>query len=155
MLSKAKISFSKLKKNIFLFGIINCAVYIILFLAFKYLNFKNITSLRVVNYVALILVSLFQIHNLIKRKNGYIPFLESFGLIFFTGTWSFMLFSAFIYIYSWCDPYLHELFIMDSSSQNKLVAAMLVFFEGSGGSLIIALITMFYSGMYEDGEASI
>jgi hypothetical protein len=155
MLSKAKISFSKMKKNILIFGIINCAFYIILFFAFKYLNFKNITNLRVINYAALTLISLFQIHSLIKQKNGYIPFLESFLLIFCTGTWSFMLFSGFIYIYSWCDPYLHELFIMDSSAQNKLVAAMLVFFEGSGGSIIIALIAMFYSGMYQDGEASV
>ena len=155
MLSEAKISFSKMKKNIFLFGIINCAIYIILFFAFKYLNFKDITGLRVINYVALTLVSLYQIHNLIKQRHGYMPFLDSFCLTFFTGTWSFMLFSAFIYIYSWCDPYLHELFIMDSSSQNKLVAAMLVFFEGSGGSIIIALIAMFYAGRYQDGEASI
>src|SRR6185312_2364193 len=110
MLSEAKISFTKLKKNIFIFGIINCIFFIILFLAFKYLNFKDITGLRVINYAALTLISLYQIHRLIKQKKGYIPFLESFCLIFFTGTWAFMLFSAFIYIYSWCDPYLHELF---------------------------------------------
>lgn len=155
MLSEAKISFSKLKKNIFIFGIINCAFFIILFFAFKYLNFVNITNLRVVNYAALALISVYQIHRLIKQRNGYIPFLESFLLTFCTGTWAFILFSAFIYIYSWCDPYLHELFIMDSNAQNKLVAAMLVFFEGSGGSIIIALIAMFYAGMYQDGEASI
>lgn len=155
MLSKAKISFSKLKKNIFLFGIINCAIFIVLFLSFKYLNFRDITGLRLINYFALTIISLYQIHRLVKLKHGYIPFLNTFCLIFFTGTWAFMLFSAFIYVYSWLDPYLHELFIMDSNSQNKLVAAMLVFFEGSGGSIIIALIAMFYAGRYQDGEASI
>src|SRR6185437_13115298 len=145
MLTEAKISFSKLKKNIFIFGIIDCVFFIILFFAFKYLNFKDITGLRVINYAALALISLYQIHKLIKQRNGYIPFLESFCLTFFTGSFSFLLFSAFIYIYSWCDPYLYELFIMDSTSQNKLVAAILVFFEGSGGSIIIALIAMFYA----------
>ena len=155
MLSQAKISFTKMKKNILMYGIINCALFIILFLSFKYLNFKDITGLRVINYLALTLVSLYQLHSLMKKRHGYIAFLDSFCLTFFTGTWAFMLFSAFIYIYSWCDPYLHELFIMDSTAQNKLVAAMLVFFEGSGGSIIIALIAMFYSGIYQDGEASI
>ncbi len=44
---------------------------------------------------------------------------------------------------------------MDSNSQNKMVAAMLVFFEGSGGSIIVALIAMFYAGRYQDGEATV
>jgi hypothetical protein len=34
-------------------------------------------------------------------------------------------------------------------------SALLIFFEGVGGSIIIALVAMMYSDRYEDGEAKI
>jgi hypothetical protein len=152
---QAKISFSKIKKTVFVFGIVNFVVYVILFLVFKYLNFLNITSLWIVNYVTLTLISLYQVHKLVKQSGGYVPFLQTFCMIFFTGSWSFILFGIFIFIYAWFDPYLNQLFDMDADSQSRLVSAILVFFEGSGASIIIALIAMFYSSRYEDGEATI
>jgi len=152
---QAKISFSEIKKTIFIFGMVNFAVYTVLFLLFKYLNFLNITSLWVVNYVTLTLISLYQVHRLVKQNRGYIPFLQTFCMVFFTGSWSFVLFGIFIFIYAWLDPYLNQLFNMDADSQSKLVSAILVIFEGIGASIIIALIAMFYSSRYEDGEATI
>jgi|ERR1700757_4678399 len=152
---QAKISFSKMRKNILVFGIVNFAIYTVLFLLFKYLNFLNITSLWIVNYATLTLISLYQVHKLVKQSGGYVPFLQIFCIIFFTGSWSFILFGIFIFIYAWFDPYLNQLFDMDADSQSKLVSAILVVFEGSGASIIIALIAMFYSSRYEDGEVTI
>jgi uncharacterized membrane protein len=109
----------------------------------------------VINYIALTLVSLYQVHRLVKQIGGYIPFLQTFCMIFFTGSWSFVLFGIFIFIYSWADPYLNELFNIDADNQSKLVSAIQVVFEGLGASIIIALIAMYYSSRYEDGEATL
>jgi len=155
MLKAAKISLPKMASNIVLFAGINFVVYVALFLSLKYMNVLNLSGFLMLNYVTLAFVSLYQIHALIKKNQAYIPFLESFVLIFLTGTLSFMFFSIYIFIYSWLDPLLYELFIMDSGDQNKLIAAMLIFFEGSGASIVIGLIAMFYSGRYQDDEASI
>jgi predicted membrane channel-forming protein YqfA (hemolysin III family) len=86
MLKDAHLSFLRMKKNIFLFGIINAAVFIGLFFAFKYLNLRNITGLRIINYVVLAIISIIQIHKLIKDNKGYIPFLQAYFISFFTGT---------------------------------------------------------------------
>ena len=154
-MKEAEISILKIKKNILFFAALNFAVYVILFLGFKYFNLLNITGLRMVNYITLTLISLYQIHAITKSKNGYIPFLKSYIITFVTGTLSFMFFSIYIFIYSWLDPLLYELFIMDANGESKIISAMLIFFEGSGGTIIISLIAMFYSGRYQDNEASI
>jgi hypothetical protein len=155
MIKAAKISFTESKKNIFIYGAINCIIYIFLFILLKYFNVNDLTGLRIGNYVILGLVSLFQTHQLIKQKNGYVPFLQSFFITLFTGACSFFFFAIFVFIYSRCDPYLPVLFNMESTDLNKSISAILVFVEGSGGSIIVALITMFYANRYEDEEAKI
>ncbi len=155
MIKQAIISFSKMKKYVLFFGMANCAIYIILFLAFKYLNLREITGLRIINYVAFLVMSLYEIHWLVKKNNRFIPFLEAFLTVFITGTISFFIFAIFIFISSFADPYLNQLFFSDSAALNRFIAALLVFFEGSGGAIIIALIGMMYASRYQDGEAKI
>ena len=87
-----------------------------------------------------------------KLFKGYIPFLQVLTITFFTGTVSFFLFSIFIFGYSFFDPYLNSLFIMDTEGMPRIAPPMLVFFEGSGVSIIVGLITMIYSEKFSDKE---
>jgi hypothetical protein len=65
-----------------------------------------------------------------------------------------MLFAGFIFAFSLSDPYLTESYF---NTYGKLHSwsALLIFFEGVGGSIIIAMVAMMYSDRYEDGEAKI
>jgi hypothetical protein len=148
MLHAAKISLSKAKKNIFLFAVLNCLCYIIFMMAVKYTGLLHITGLRTVNYVILLFMCIFQIRGLVKKFNGFIPFLEVMCISFFTGTASFFLFSIFLFFYSFSDPYLNSLFIMDMGDMPRLVPPLLAFFEGSGISIIIGLIVMEYAARF-------
>ena len=155
MLRSAKISISKMKREIFIYGLISGILYIVSLLSFKYLNLLHIRTLRIFNYVALTLISLYQVHHWIKKSGGYIPFLEVFFTVLFTGAFSFAILGIFIFIYSFSDPYLTELFIVSSNDHSKLVPAIVVFFEGSGASIIVSLIVMLYASKFEEGETSL
>src|SRR5580693_9749395 len=110
MIKAARISFSKMKKNIFIFGVINCIVYIVLIMLFRFFNLLHIGGLSMIDYVTLCLISLYQIHRWIKQTGGYVPFLQVLCTIFFTGLLSFILLGGFIFAYSLVDPYLAELY---------------------------------------------
>ena len=149
-----KSSSSLLKRKIFIYGLLNCIVYIILFMAFRSFNLLQFSGLRMLNYVTLFLFSLYQINRWVKQIHTYIPSLQAFIAILFTGAWSFMLFAGFIFAFSLSDPYLTESYF---NTYGKLHSwsALLIFFEGVGGSVVIALVAMMYSDRYEDGEAKI
>ena len=150
--TKSSSSFSK--RKIFIYGILNCVVYIILFMVFRCSNLMHFSGLRMLNYVSLFLISLYQINRWVKQIGTYIPSLQAFSAIFFTGSWSFMLFGGFIFAYSLFDPYLTESYF---NTYGKLHSwsALLIFFEGVAGSVIIAMVAMMYSDRYEDGEAKV
>ena len=96
MLTSDKISLPKTKKKIIAFGVLNCAVYIILFMCFMWFNLLHFTGLRMLNYVSLFLISLYQINRWVKQIGTYIPSLYAFCTIFFTGACSFFLFAGFV-----------------------------------------------------------
>ncbi len=151
---KAKTDFSKTKKNIIFFGILNCIVYIILFMAFKWLDLLHFSGLRMLNYVTFFILSLYQIRRWTKQAGGYIPSFQAFTAIFFTGALSFMLLAGFIFAYSLYDHYITELYF-NTYGKLSSISSALIFFEGLAGSLIVALVAMMYSDRYKDGEASI
>jgi len=154
-MSKAnEMSLSITKKKILVFGILNCVVYIILFMSFRCFNLLQFSGLRMLNYVSLFLISLYQIKRWVKQIGTYIPPLQAFCAIFFTGSWSFMLFSGFIFVYSLFDPYVTELYF-NTYGQLQSWSALLIFFEGVAGSMVITMITMMYSNRYENGETKI
>jgi len=154
MVEITKPSSSLSKRKIFIYGILNCVIYIILFMAFRCFNLLQFSGLCMLNYVTLFLLSLYQINRWVKQIGTYIPSLQAFIAIFFTGAFSFMLFAGFIFVYSLFDSYVTELYF---NTYGKLHSwsALLIFFEGVGGSIIIALVAMMYSDRYEDGEAKI
>ncbi|HOZ86711.1 MAG TPA: hypothetical protein PL029_03085 [Bacteroidia bacterium] len=152
MLKAAKISDKETQKTVAIFAITNCILFIIAVISFKYLNLLHFWGLRITNYVIISVVSIYQVNRLIRNNGGYVPFLQAFVLTFITGIFSFMLYAAFIYTYSFFDPYLAEMFITGSVHDNRLMPAIIVFFEGSGASIIVALIAMVYASRFEDGE---
>ncbi len=154
MLKAAKISIAQAKKNIFVFAAINCLAYIISLLAFKYLNLLHIWGLRMADYLIFAIISIWQIRRWISRNHGYVPFLQAFFTILFTGAFSFLLFGAFLLIYSFSDPYLTGFFVTNTGQPGKLIPSIIVIFEGGGASIIVALIASFYAARYEDGEIS-
>ncbi|MES2679067.1 MAG: hypothetical protein V4635_04245 [Bacteroidota bacterium] len=154
MLKAAIITDTATRKSLIIFAIANCILFIIAVISFKYLNLLHFWGLRITNYVIVTLISIYQVNRLIRNNGGYVPFLKAFVLTLFTGIFSFMLFAAFIYVYSFFDPYLAKMFITGSDDSNRLIPAMIVFFEGSGASIIVALIAMVYASRFEDGETS-
>lgn len=152
MLKAARITIFKARKTILLFSAINLAFFIGFMMLVKYTGLLHVTGLRTVNYLFLTVFSLIHVKRLIKIYNGYIPFLQVIGLTFLTGTISFCLFSIFIFLYSFVDPYLNSLYIMDTEGMSSLVPPLLVFFEGSGVSIIVGLIAMIYSEKFSDKE---
>ena len=155
MLKAAKISATTMQRSIFTFAVINCAFYILFALSFKFLNMLHIWGLNMINFFALGVISIFQVHNWIRKTGGYVPFLQAFFTVLFTGSVSFILFAFFILIYSLSDPYFAKLFITHTENTGRLIAPIVVFFEGTGGSIIIGLIASFYAARYEDQEVPI
>src|SRR6218665_2190936 len=153
MLKAANISLEKNKISILVFGLINCIAYIVLVLCFKYLGLLHIWGLRMANYVVLTLVSIWQVRHWIRESKGYVPFLQAFFSTIFTGVFFFILFGAFIFIYSFSDPYLAAMYIADPDTQAWLIPPVVLVLEGTGASIIVGLIVMLYASRFEDGEA--
>ncbi|MBL7933295.1 MAG: hypothetical protein JNL60_15420 [Bacteroidia bacterium] len=145
MLKTTRTSFQKAKRNIILFALINCACYVVFMLIVKYTNLLHVAGMRTINYAILAILSIVQVKSLAKQEIHF-PFLEVFSVTIVTGTISFFLFSIFLFFYSFFDPYLNNLYIMDIEYTPRLAPPLLMFFEGSGISVIIGLITMEYAG---------
>lgn len=145
---------AKISKTVLVYGAISCTFYIVFMLIMKLLGFLQLTELRMVNYVILCLVCMYEIRKWVKRRETYVPFLQVFATAFFTGLISFFLFSVFLFIYSKFDMQLNELFRQQSMTLFNNVPSIIIFFEGSAASIIIAFINMQYFRRYEEGEKS-
>lgn len=148
------IPLSQMKKSVFAYGIICCVMYIAFLLLMKAFNLMHITQLRFVNYLILLFACMYQIKSWINKNGTYVPFLQVFCDTFFTGIWSFVLFTIFLFIYSRFDAQLAELFSKHASAYSEGIPSVVIAFEGSAVSIIIAFINMQYFRRYEEGEAS-
>lgn len=155
MLRAAKISFAAMRNSILLFGAINCIIYILLFLLFRLLGWLDVFGISMVNYVTLFFVSMLQFRHQIVRFRGFIPFLEVFFAAMITGTVSFVFFAAFMFAWGFSDPRGVGQYVADAGLPGKVLPFVILFFEGSGGSLIVALAVTFYTARYEDGEVEV
>lgn len=155
MLRVANISFGAMRNAILLFGALSCMVYVALFVLFNWLGWLAVFGISMVNYVALFFVLLWLFRWQIRRSRGYIPFLEVFFTAMATGTVSFVLFAAFVFAYSWVDPQGAGAYVAETGTPGRFLPFVILFFEGSGGSLIVALAVTFYAARYEDGELGI
>lgn len=155
MLHAARISFTTMRNSILLYGALNCVVYILLFLLFRLLGWLDIFGISMVNYLTLFFLLMLQFHRQIRKAGGFIPFLEVFFAAMATGTVSFFLFAGFVFFWSIADPWGAGQYVADAGLPGKILPFVILFFEGSGGSIIVALAITFYTGRYEDGEAEI
>lgn len=152
MLRTAKITFEKARRNILFFAFLNAFLFIVFMMCVKYFNMLHITGLRTVNYLILALLSFVQIKRLMKIGQGFPTFLEAMCVPFVTGTIAFFLFAIFLFIYSFIDPFFLSLFVIDVDYLDRLVPSFLVFFEGSGISIIVGLIMMEYADMLAEKQ---
>ena len=154
MLHAAKISLTKMRNSILTYGFISCLFYIGFLLLMKMLNLMHITELRMVNYVILCLICMYQIKRWVFKTGAYVPFLQVFCTALFTGICSFAFFSAFLFVYTRFDNDLNELFIQNTNTFLSSLPTVIVFLEGSAISIIVALINLQYFRRYEEGEVS-
>jgi len=117
---------------------------------FRSLNVLDQSGLRMINYITLGIICCYQVNWWAKKGGSQSPFLQSFGMAFFTGTLSFLFFAVFIYIYSMTDPYFAEFYFSGDSGTMNMIPFILIFFKGSSSSIIIGLITMMYSEKFKD-----
>jgi hypothetical protein len=155
MLHAAKISLTKMRNSILLFGFISALLYIGFLLTMKTLNLMHITELRLFNYVILCLVCMYQIKRWVIKTGAYVPFLHVFTTTFFTGILSFVFFSSFLYFYTMIDVELNQLFIENAKDVFSFFPTLVILFEGSAISIIVALINLQYFRRYEEGEKAI
>jgi hypothetical protein len=148
-------SLKKMRYAALLYGSVSCVFYIIFLVAMKLAGLLHVTELRFVNYVILTFVGLFEIRRWIINRRAFVPFLQVFATVFFTGMWSFLLFSFFIYLYSFYDAELNELFVQSTMGYFQQMPSIVIFFEGSAASIIVAFINMQYYRRYEEGEKAI
>jgi hypothetical protein len=153
-LTSPELPMSKVRTTVLIYGTICCVLYIIFLLLMKAVGLMHVTELRMVNYVILCLMCLFEIRKWIRTRHTYVPFLQVFATAFFTGLWSFLLFSAFCYVYSNYDEELRRLFFENTYGVFPNVPSIVLFFEGSAASIIVAFINMQYFRRYEEGEKS-
>ena len=149
------IPLAQMKKSIVICGIICCTMYIAFLLLMKSVNLMQITQLRFINYVILFFACMYQIKKWINKNRTYVPFSQVFCATFLIGIWSFILYSIFLFIYSKFDTQLADLFITHASAYSENIPFVVIIFEGSAISIIIAFINMQYFRRYEESEASL
>ncbi len=154
MIQPAKISTSKMLNSILLYGTLCCLFYILFLMLMKSISLMQVTGFRLINYVMLCIVCLYQINQWINQTGSYVPFLKVFFTAFFTGVWSFIVFTFFLFIYGEFNTHLTELFVRNVSGVFTSVPFIVILLEGIGVSVIIALINVQYFLKYEKGRAS-
>lgn len=153
MLHAAKISLTEMRNSILGYGLITSILYIAFMLSMKMLNLLHLTELRFINYAILCLVCMYQIKHWINKTGAFVPFLQVFFTALFTGIVSSAFFSIFLFIYARFDSDMSELFIQHTRGMFGHWAAMIILFEGTAVSIIIALINVQYFRRFEEGEA--
>jgi hypothetical protein len=132
------------RKNSIVYGLLSAGIYVILFFFMRLLNILHIYGVEMINYVVLCIICFYQTK---KRsvKQGYISFLATFGISFFTGVISFFTFALFVYIYCRIDPYLNQTYLHIPRNRQELTPFIFIFFEGSAASIIVSLIVALYA----------
>lgn len=153
-ISPDEVSLSRMKRGVLVYGSVACVFYIIFLLAMKLFGLMHVTELRMINYVILGVVGFLEIRSMVRQSGSYVPFLGVFGAVLFTGMWSFFLFAIFLFIYAKFDWQLNELFTEKSVGVFRSVPSIILFFEGTAASIIVAFINMQYFRRYEEGEKS-
>lgn len=153
-MTSPELPMKKVIRSVLVHGGISCVFYIIFMLVMKLVGLLEVTELRMVNYVILCLVCMYEIRKWVKEREVYVPFLQVFGTAFFTGLWSFFLFSIFLFVYAKFDPQLTELFAHQPMVVFSNFPSIMIFFEGSAVSIIVALINLQYFRRFEEGEKS-
>lgn len=143
-----------MRSSILTYAGIACVTYIVFLLLMKMFNLMHITELRMVNYVLLCLLCIYQIKRWVNKTGSYIPFLQVFCTALFTGILSFMFFCAFLFVYTKFDTELNELFVQNAPETFRFLPSIVIFFEGSAASIIVALINLQFFRRYEEGEVS-
>jgi hypothetical protein len=155
MLEQAITPITKVRNSILRFGIICSVLYIVFFLLMSAFGLAHITAFRIVNYVFLWAVCFYGIKKWMSKSGAFVPFLTVFGITFFTGMLSFLLFSIFLFLYSRFDSSFTRLVSVNVPTFLREYPSVLVFCEGAAISIIIGFINMQYFRRYEEGEAEV
>ena len=155
MLRSAKITTAESRNSILKYGFIACMFYIAFLLLMRVLNLHTITELRMVNYVFLCVICIVEIKRQVSKGKGYVPFLEVFFESFFTGIFSFFLFSVFLFFYTRIDEQMNEIILSRATETLKQIPTAIVLLEGTAVSIVVALINLQYFRRYEEGEVPV
>jgi hypothetical protein len=154
MLEPAKIPITKVRNSIIAWAAISCGFYILFLLLMQALSLVEVTGLRVVNYLFLFAVCFVGIKRWVTRSEHFVPFLTVFTTALFTGVLSFVFFCIFLFVYSGFSPGLSELFNEHAPDSLRAIPSVIILFEGTAVSIIVAFINMQYFRRYEEGEVS-
>jgi hypothetical protein len=149
-MKQTEYSLFDMKQNIIVFSLANFVIYLLLFFIFRAAGLLHVSGLRMLNYIPLTLMCCYQIRRIVININEFLPFLQAFILAIVTGTASFIAFAIFIFVYSKLDPYFAGLYFNDPNGTLRLTPFIVLFFEGSAGSIIVGLISAMYSEKFAD-----
>jgi hypothetical protein len=135
----------------FKYGIIGGVCYILIFFLFKILGLIETLELSFLNFIVLFVVCYKALNNFKEeatRVHGKMNYLQGYATSFFTSVISFGFLAVFMFFYlSYIDQnFMNFIETKDIAGLNMTPASIsiILFFEGGGIGIIIALILMQY-----------
>ncbi len=140
------VSFEKLSLKA---GVIICFAYVIYFIFMKNMNLLEVTELRSLNFVILLVGLYFTFRYYRMKSQMHIEYLKGISLGFFTSLISIVLFAIFILVYfSKIDPLLLQQLKNNAPVMGQYLtpfsAAFTIIIEGGISGLIISFAIMQY-----------
>jgi hypothetical protein len=125
--------------------------YIVYFLVMKIAGLASIPEFRFVNYFLYFFVTYYALYDFVKVKKNSMEYLDGMAFTFLLGAASFLMFGAFVLLYSLFSPFFMEIVGREMQSAERLGIwgpTFIVCAEGFGISSVVSLIMMQYFGAY-------
>jgi hypothetical protein len=126
-------------------------LYVAYFLIMRAAGLAPIIHLRYVNFLLYSLAGYHALRALKASRGGTLDYLQGLGVAFAVGSFSFVAFGVFIFLYSFIDAFFMETVLGEFSSARvfgRFAAPFLVAAEGIGISSILALCLMQFFKIY-------
>jgi intracellular sulfur oxidation DsrE/DsrF family protein len=138
-------------KYAFKYGILGGVCYIALFFLFKLLGLIETLELSLINIIVMAIVAFKALSNFKEdayRQHGKMNYLQGYGTAFFTCAVSFAFLALFMFFYLSILDKGFMAFLQTKQvsglALNPLSISIVLFFEGAGMGIIIALVLMQY-----------
>lgn len=128
------------------YSIIATLTYIVYFLIMLAAGLADIPEFRFANYFLFFFVTYYSLYDLVKLRKYSLEYLEGMAYTCILGTFSFLMFAAFVMVFSMFSPFFMEIVGREVQSARLGIwgPAFIVWAEGMGITSVVSLIMMQY-----------